>query len=241
MSMYEASANIPYRTKDGDGCVRSGSVALYAATFLPTLLLLALAWFQPIYPIGELFRDPLAVAELSDACCRVHFGLISNIGVLGWCATASGLLFAFLLLATHKSPRVVLVFLGASALLTGWLTLDDMFLVHEDVLPALGLSEEVIYVGYGCLGLAYLISSSKIILAARYPMLVIAIGLLGFSVVVDWFFNLDSDLRLFVEDGAKLMGIAAWGSFHIETAYQLVRKHGFQPSVLAPSTPEGAA
>ncbi len=200
----------------------NGGILLYGLTFVPVTLFLAMIWFQPFFPIAELLRDPLAVAELSKDCCHVHYGAVSNGGVLIWFSSAAILLFSALVLTSKKGWDQVTRFLTIAGLLTAWLTLDDFFLIHEDVLPKLGVPEPVTYAAYASFGLAYLALSYRQILQHRYVMLGLAMGFLGMSAGIDFLFHSASDLRLFIEDGAKLLGITAWFSFHVEAAYREV-------------------
>lgn len=195
---------------------------VYVLTFAPVIGLIAGVWSQPFVPIAELLRDPLAVAELSEDCCHVHYGFVSNIGVLVWTAGAAILLFAGLLVFRRGGPRDATVFLVSAGLFTGWLMLDDFFLVHEDVLPKLGVPQLVTYAVYMALGLVYVALSWRRILDARAAMLIVAVCLLAYSVGTDVFIHSDSDIRILIEDGAKLAGIAAWVSFHIEAAFGLI-------------------
>ena len=96
--------------------------------------------------------------------------------------------------------------------------LDDFFLVHEDVFPALGIPELVAFIVYAIPTLAYFASSRQRILSHRFILLALAVGFLGLSVLVDQLIHSDASMRIFVEDSAKLLGICAWSSFHIDAA-----------------------
>lgn len=189
---------------------------------LPALFIAAVA-LQPWVDPADLLRDPLAVAELKGAaCCKVYYGAVSNLGVLLWMGGAAVCLFAAaVVLANGSRPRTA-VFLAAAGLLTGFLTVDDLFLVHENVLPAFGVPELVTYGAYGALGLVYLAVSWRQIIGHNVLLLAAAVVLLGTSVVIDWFFHSDHPLRIVLEDGAKLTGICAWVGFHVTAAWSEV-------------------
>ncbi len=193
---------------------------IYLITLAPVLLLLAGVWYQPYVPIGELMRDSLLVAEVSEDCCHIYYGAVSNIGVLLWAAGAAILFFTALvmLLAGGSDQRHLVFQFILGGVLTTLLCVDDFFLVHDVVLPKLGFSETVAYVVYAVIALIYVIYARNEILAARWPMFLISIFCLALSVKIDVFMNYDNDFRLLIEDGAKLIGIAAWLSFHAETA-----------------------
>lgn len=200
---------------------------VYSLTFLPPLVLLLIVAIQPMVPIAYLMKDMLAVAELSkDQCCHVYYGLVSNVGILVWCACAAVCLFSALLLTVSKTEKADIIFLTFAGVLTGWLMLDDFFMVHEDVLPALGISELIAFIVYALLTLAYFASSWRLILKHRFILLVLAISLLGLSVVVDQLIHSEASMRIFIEDSAKLLGICAWSGFHIEAALTTLMSAG---------------
>ena len=114
------------------------------------------------------------------------------------------------------------VFLGAAGLLTGLLAVDDLFLVHENVLPAFGVPQPVTYGAYAALGLAYLLVSWREILRHNVVLLGAAIVLLGTSALIDWFVHSDHPSRILLEDGAKLAGICAWAGFHVLAAWTIL-------------------
>lgn len=196
---------------------------VYALTFVPVMLLLAVAVVQTATPLSYLTKDPLTVAEMAPAaCCRVYYGAISNIGILLWCVAAAVCLFTALILwlADAKSTDAgrFAPALLAAGLFSGWMTLDDLFLVHENVLPALGIPQKLVYVIYALITMAYLAFARRLILGGRLVMFACAIGLLTLSVGVDVVATSEGFMHVLIEDGAKLIGIAAWAAFHIEVA-----------------------
>lgn len=199
---------------------RSWALFIYAATFLPLMLLLAVAWYQPYIPLGDLMRDSLLVAEVSDDCCHIYYGAISNLGVLLWAAAAAILFFAALvvaLVAGRAQQHQIVRFLLAGVLTT-LLCIDDFYLVHDIVLPKLGFSETLAYAVYTGFAAVYVWFARADMLGARLPMFLLSVACLALSVQIDLFYNPNNDLRLLIEDGAKLLGIAAWLSFHMEAA-----------------------
>lgn len=197
----------------------AGSVLIWMLTFLPPLALMLGVAFQPWVAPGDLLRDPLAVAEMTDNCCKVYFGAVSNLGIVLWMAGAAICLFAAAVIVTADRTDVMARFLLAGGLLTGFLGFDDLFLVHENVLPAFGVPELVTYGAYGLLGLSYLVFFWRQIFANRFVMFGIAGTLLAISVTIDWVIHTDASWRILLEDGAKIMGITAWVSFHAIAAW----------------------
>jgi hypothetical protein len=228
-------------TVPGDRACLPGAAwafCIYSLTLLPVLLLLAGLWFQPYVPLGELMRDSLLVAEASEDCCHLYYGAVSNVGVLIWAGTAAILFFSVLVvrgLGAHKHRRLIVQFLLAG-FLTTLLCVDDFFLIHDIVLPKLGFTEMQAYAVYALIALVYVWIARSEILAARWPMFLISVMCLALSVKIDVFMSVDSDFRLLVEDGAKLLGIAAWFSFHAEAAACTL--HRLSQGVVVPSEME---
>ena len=193
-----------------DWCIR------FATLVLPALFLGAIV-FQPWVDAKWMFLDPLTAAELSSDCCHSHYGFVSTSGIILWAATASISLFAAALLFIAGTVGQLIRFPLLAGLLTGWLTLDDAFLLHETVLPAFGVPQNAVIAFYVVLAFAYFAANWKYIL--KYDFWVLAMGAfaLSISIAVDTIFHsLDSNLVL-LEDSAKFFGIFCWTSFHVTT------------------------
>lgn len=203
----------------------AGGTVIWTLTFLPPLVLMLGVAFQPWVPPGDLLRDPLAVAEMTDNCCKVYFGAVSNLGIVLWMAGASVCLFAAAVIVTADRSDVMARFLLAGGLLTGFLGFDDLFLIHENVLPAFGVPEIVTYGAYGLLGLGYLVFFRRQVFANRFAMFGAAGALLAVSVTIDWVIHSDAAWRILLEDGAKITGIAGWTAFHAIAAWTALGRH----------------
>ena len=215
----------PFMDARGVDPMRAGTVRFWVwfAALVPPVVLMAFIAYQPWIDPGDLLRDPLAVAEMKQECCKVYYGAVSNLGVMTWIGSAVVCLFAASVLATAGGRPADVSFLMAAGLFTGFLAMDDLFLVHENVLPAFGVSEPVTYAAYALLGLAYLIASWRPISDSHYILFAVACGFLATSVMVDWQVHSDHRLRIVLEDGAKLIGISAWATFHLAAAWSLLR------------------
>lgn len=110
------------------------------------------------------------------------------------------------------------VSLTIAGLFTGWLALDDMLMLHDDALPVLGIPEKVTYAVYGATLSLYLFVSSSWILANRPMLMAAALGFFGASVAIDLFIHSPRPGRVFLEDGAKFLGILAWTGYHLTAA-----------------------
>lgn len=191
---------------------------------LPALFVTGL-YFQPWVEPRWLFLDPLTAIELSGECCHVYYGLASNLGIMLWTATSAVCLFA--VLALHRKSDFVSTHRKAFALIaglfTGWLALDDAFLVHEKVFPAFGIPQAAVLLVYAILGLLYALYARRIAFQVDYVLFFLAGGFLASSMMIDHFHHgLTSD-AIFLEDGAKFIGICCWAGFHISAMFHFLR------------------
>ena len=157
-------------------------------------------------PMGTLTRDPLSGKP-------AHRGLLSQAGILLWAAGAAVCLLAARVLRGGPGATFML----AAGAITAAVCIDDAFLLHDEVLPLVGVPEELIYAGYLGMILVFLLAFRRQILGSAYGVLLLALAFLGVSVVCDawglpW---LDPYL---LEDGAKFAGITLWTAYLFTTA-----------------------
>ena len=191
-------------------------------TFFPSFFILAvIGAVSAIYHVKmpDMTRDMTAIAGIHPLT-----GVLSNLGVLLWCAAASICLFSALTIH-HVASKDIFWFLFSSGLLSLYLLFDDLFQFHEDLASRyLGLDEKVVYAVLGLAVFGYLTAFRRVILRTEYVFLLLAVGFLSSSVVIDailqpWMWRL-GHWEFFFEDGAKWLGIAAWCSYYVQTAYQ---------------------
>ena len=152
----------------------------------------------------------LVVRDLAQTCgYPIGVGMISNIGILLWGATASICLFTtFSQRAKNDSSKLLLL----GGLFSGLLCIDDFFLLHDR------------YIGPDFLNLTYLSISILILVRFRRILkkiglfnLVISILFLGLSIffdgVIQQIFNQSYELTQLIEEGFKFIGIACWLNF----------------------------
>lgn len=211
--------------------------------FLPSLsILAAIAVVSVIYQvrIPHLTRDVASIA-------RIHplSGILSNVGILLWCATASICLFSALTLRNAKSNKEYR-FLLYSALLSLYLLFDDLFMFHEELASRyFGLNEKVIFSLLGIAVLTYLIAFQRVIRETDYFLLLVALGFLGSSVLIDSVLGRVTrglgDWEFFLEDGAKWLGIVSWCSYYLFSSYQLLASSRSLPgNDMQPPVPQAA-
>jgi hypothetical protein len=201
--------------------------------FLPALLMNAAFVMQPWWNPRLIFVDPLIAPVVAKTCCGVYFGMASNIGVLYWAVAASCCGLAGFALQRRPEPRATTSLLIAAALFTALLCVDDLFMLHEEILPKLGVPQPLILIGYAVLGAAYVYRSLPEI--RRHDPLVFAmsIGFLATSVGVDFFNHSDVPFLLLAEDVTKLMGIAGWSTWHVRYAVLALTGEGAAAKPLA--------
>jgi hypothetical protein len=193
-------------------------------TFIPSIVvLIIMVIVSLIFNIScdKMTRDPLAIA-----CISPLSGILSNLGVLLWCSTASICFFSALLLL-HFKPRGSFWFLLSSALLSAYLLFDDLFQIHDNLVgDLLGLSEYVVFAAIGVAISAYLFVFRRVIMRTNYGFLLLALGFLAASVAIDaifyqWFLPL-GHWKYLLEDGSKWLGISCWCSYYVYTSHQLL-------------------
>ncbi len=148
--------------------------------------------------IGDFTRDPTAVLDASP-----FTGAISNLGVVLW---AAGVTLALVGRARGDDRRALF---GSLAALGAWLLLDDLFLLHDRVLPDLGVPEEVVLVAEIVATAALLAPRWRLLVATAVPLLVLAAMGFAASLVLDEILGA-SGLLVAAEDGTKFVAIAAW-------------------------------
>jgi hypothetical protein len=176
------------------------------------------------HPLSRLTRDPAAILRFP-----LYIGILSNIGIIFWSATVGICLLASLSLRRSGNRGESLFFL-CSGLLGLLLTLDDLFLLHEDLIPGtLGIAEKGYALGYGIVILGYLLIFWRSILASDYFVLLFSLAMFGFSIVIDTKLKA-TETTNFIEDGLKFLGILMWTLYFARSAHSALQiKGGLRP------------
>lgn len=203
---------------------------LYGAT-LSFLLLVLVVSLRTGIPIWKFTVDPAALMDANP-----FTGVVSNIGVLAWCASAAVCFFSFALLRERGSDREFPTFLLFSGLITCLLLFDDFFQFHEYVYPRLfRIREKLAFGMYGLLVLLYLARFRKTIRETEYLPLLVSFGCFGVSVLFDRFPHKREvallEWHYLYEDGAKLMGIVSWFAYFAGTAFRALRSSPGNPEL----------
>ncbi|OXU14750.1 hypothetical protein [Sedimentisphaera salicampi] len=193
-------------------------------TLIPSTLVLlgamaASIFFQVSMP--SMTRDVTAIANIHPLS-----GALSNLGMVLWCVSAAVCGFAAIILRGFK-PIGTFWFLLCSSLLSAYLLVDDLFLIHEVLSPCyLGLCEEFVFSALGIVLIGYIIVFRRIIMQTHFGALFLSLGFLAASAVIDviveLLFGHIGQWMFFFEDGAKWLGIAFWCSYFLHTSYHLL-------------------
>ncbi len=179
--------------------VSRGLQVLVAASFVALVVVAALyadLVSTDVVRVSDLTRDATAVAGVPW-----WTGAISRLTALGWAVAAVAAVLAGRHAGAEHRSRLRL--LGG---LCGVSAVDDSLLLHEEVLPSLGLPETPVLVLYAvaALGLAVIWARSSRWTPTEVAF-VAGVVMLAVSVLVDVVVNWAA-----LEDFAKLIGVVAW-------------------------------
>ena len=194
-----------------------------------TVLLSALQpWVDPRW----LYLDTQTVGELSGDCCHIYDGAFSTLGIMIWASSAAIAIFAAwhgFLVGRKKTMRVALY----SAFVSALLALDDAYLLHEVVMPKLGVPQ-MLFVGMlGSVVLLYLWLSYRSFQAKSAWLIVVSLMAFATSVGIDQIVHSIDSHWVVLEDGTKLLGIVCWFLFHFAFFSEQVVE-GYAGSVASP-------
>ncbi len=144
--------------------------------------------------VPSLTRDPNAVSGLGS-----DVGSLSMVGLAMWAATVAVLALTAGVVAAGRQRRYLL----GTALFVGWLLLDDAVMLHDNLLPHLGIPDGITYLVYLGAALAWLLAFRREVAQSEVALLVAAAAAFLLSMTCD---VLDR-LPVF-EDYAKLVGVA---------------------------------
>ncbi|MHA6289647.1 hypothetical protein [Maricaulis sp. CAU 1757] len=203
---------------------------LFWLPVLASVVLVTAVIAQPWVDPELLFADALVAAEASGACCKVYYGAMSTLGGLIWAGAAAICLIGALALS-QLGPLRPAGFLLVAGLFTGWLTLDDMFMIHEAVAPGHGVPQNLVLAAYVVLAAAYVLAARQDLLRQPYGLFGLALAGFAASVGIDVIAP-GTDPRLsLIEDAAKFVGIVAWTSFHAAYVMRAVTDTARAPTV----------
>ncbi len=162
------------------------------------------------FEMKEILRDPAQHTEQSS-----FLGLVSNVGIWLWIASATLGLFTALVVDKPRASgrRNLLLLVGLLSLL---LAVDDFYLIHERY-----VDQRICYATYALILVAILVRHYSIILKTNAFAFLAAGGLLAMSILTDL---AQHDIPLgywsiqAFEEGFKFCGAALWLYFIAYTA-----------------------
>ncbi|MFN3492057.1 MAG: hypothetical protein ACK40V_07545 [Anaerolineales bacterium] len=168
-------------------------------------------------PIWKLAKDPAQTIGFPP-----YIGLLSNWGALLWMSAAAICLFASLVMKNHQATFRTYRFLFVSGVLSFLLAIDDIFLLHDEVLPRLlNMPEFFFYLLYIIIFGSYLIYFWRDISTYDYLLFIIAFALL----LVSRGFFLPRVLRDYMttNDMLKYFGVVFWLAFFYRASMQEIK------------------
>ncbi|MBK8784302.1 MAG: hypothetical protein IPO22_21485 [Anaerolineales bacterium] len=202
-------------------------IYIYTPIVILLLGLTLLASLVPDFKVRDILKDVAAIGELP-----FYSGAISQLGLLMWSAATSLCFFAFFALRKIDSSRKeTLNFLLFAACLSGYLMLDDTYMLHEVFFPnyltIIPSADKVVILLLGIAMLLFLYFNRSEILRNDYGILFLALMLFGFSVTLDVIpsylyeetYALEK-IEYILEDGAKFAAIVTWYAFFVQYCYQ---------------------
>jgi len=185
---------------------------------IPAVLLVAsiVAFLDGIATFYEISREPSITLEGPALT-----GIQSNLGVLIMWSGAAIALFSAIAVRRLGGGRTAR-FLLWGGIITALLALDDFLLLHDEVfVEFLGQSERRVFLVYAVIVGLFLWHYRRVIMSSGAILLIIAVGCLGASLLVDQtsFLWGESPWRIFVEDGLKLVGLTFWTGFFVRCSY----------------------
>jgi len=183
-------------------------------------LLLPLVLMAILYYIGEPYIKQIMSDPIGYMDGEVWYGFGSNLGVLIWSCSAAISMFSGWLLYSNggnKSSSQFLILLGALSLV---LSLDDFFLLHDNIFPYFGVDEHVVFLFYAISGVYILAKYISVISQTDNILFIIGGGLFCISILLD--IIPPSPFLGFLEDAAKFTGICSWGYYLVITSRKFV-------------------
>jgi hypothetical protein len=170
-------------------------------------------------PVWKLAKDAADVIGYPP-----YYGMLSSWSSMLWMATSTVCLFTAAITWNSTSDRAMWRFVLFSGLLSFMLAVDDLYLLHDRILPrALHTSEDVFYLLYLFLMTGYIIIFIRQIIRSDYILFWIAFFFLAFS---RGFYKLIPLLGDFytANDMFKYFGIVFWLAFFVRTAAKQLQR-----------------
>lgn len=167
-------------------------------------------------PLDYIFLDP---ATLSGR--PWYTGILHEAGVFFWSVAAVTALGGAWV--SHLTGRIAASrFLATGGLLSMMLFGDELLEVHARLAPAVGIPKSVAILTIVAVSAIWALASLRQITRTRWLVLASSLTALAISVLVDHI-RPGTSLSVLAEDAPKLLGEAAWATYFVTTAADIVR------------------
>ncbi|MHB0776580.1 hypothetical protein [Halomonas sp. WWR20] len=187
----------------------------YLLPLLVSLVVVSVVYGIHLYkdvPVELMMQDPSAAAGVP-----VYIGFMSQLGIFFWVAAATSCLFSGLVLLRQKGERRIYRFMLVSGMFCLMLAADDIFMLHEHVIPRAGVPETAVFSFYALAMLTYLVGFFPLLINTRFWLLGISLSFSAVSIVMDLLFEIGAG-----EDIAKFAALCYWLAYFSLTALQAV-------------------
>ncbi len=169
----------------------------------------------------RLFSDPFNYGSPYE-------GILTGVSEVLWCVAVITCAFTFGVLRQKKARSRVEIFLLFSALLLGFLFIDDRFRITL-ILSSLGVSKKIIYLSYASCIFIYGIKFWRFIITTPYLPLIAAFILFAISRFEDVFTAKTLGMHAMLEDGTKLLALVNLALYFWHVCHQEIWRN-FQHS-----------
>lgn len=179
---------------------------LHLLSMLPAVLFMLV-----LYNIGEPYIYEVMSDPIVSLNGEVWTGFGSNLGVILWLSSASISIFVGYQCLSASRARAMATYLLMLGCLTLALAIDDFFLVHDIILPYLGINEIFLYLIYAISMITIVLKFLDVISETENIIFFIGGGLFAGSIFID--ILPANPLLGFIEDALKLIGIFSWSYY----------------------------
>ena len=189
----------------------------YLVSFLALIAVIIISTSKNI-ALDTLTKDP---TETMNA--PFYIGAFSNLGILIWSGASVLCFFTAMQIKGVTAFKEDYHFLIVSACITMMLTMDDLFLIHEEVFPKyFNVPENAVILTYINIFIIYLILFRSKILSSEFIILALAFTFIGLAKLSD-LIPLPLKKDTFLEDSIKLFGIVSWFIYFFRFCRQLLQ------------------
>lgn len=181
-------------------------------------------------PLEDAVRDPMYTTGGHPLT-----GAISNLGVLLWWTAATVSLFVAFVARRALPAGEAARFLLWTGLLTAYLAIDDLFMVHDGLVRLhTPIPQPVVLALVAVAAAAVFWRFRRFVESTPWPLLVIALAMLATSLLVDTaasfggYFGLWTmpTIEIFIEDTFKWIGIVVWAAYFVLVSVATIESLG---------------